>query len=183
MPTFVYQDSENVVNELIPAGVYGFKVLRSDQGFVESGPNSGKEMFEMRIAIYDDQGDQLTQIKERLVFTDNAQWRVETFLKCANWVPPKLQKGQNVTVNAEDCVGLKGYCKVGVRTYQKSTGKRDQNTGEFLTEPAQINEVKTWLTDAKKLPRDTTMIPRTKPAQPPAQAPASPSVQGDDCPF
>lgn len=197
MPKFTFQDSDNKINEVIPNGIYGFKVLRAENCLVEKGQNSGKPMIKMTVRVYSSKGEDLTDIYETLVFqVENVGWKIDTFLKCANFSNGQISKGEDVDVEPETIVGLKGYCKVGTRTYDKSTGERDQTTGKFLTVPTKINQVASWLTDQRKLERDQSMIPRSKPEAPapapepqytpapPQQAPAQAELAGDqDCPF
>ena len=68
MPKFTFRDSDNIINEVIPNGIYGFKVLRAENCLVEKQHNIGKPMIKMTVRIFSDAGDPLTDIYESLVF-------------------------------------------------------------------------------------------------------------------
>ena len=72
---------------------------------------------------------------DSLVFTENAGWKIDTFLKACGLAP---EKGAFVDVTAKMCEGAVGRVRIG-----KKPGLKD---------PSKIyNSVEAWLTDKESL--------------------------------
>ena len=72
---------------------------------------------------------------DQLVFTENAGWRIDTFLKACGLAP---EKGAYLDLTAKMCEGAVGRVRIG-----KKPGLKD---------PSKIyNSVEAWLTDKESL--------------------------------
>lgn len=74
-------------------------------------------------------------VYDQLVFTENAGWRIDTFLKACGLAP---EKGAYLDLTAKMCEGAVGRVRIG-----KKPGLKD---------PSKIyNSVEAWLTDKESL--------------------------------
>jgi Protein of unknown function (DUF669) len=131
MPTYTSGSEEG----LLPEGDYDFVV--DDAGEKES--SNGNPMIELQLLI--EHNGVKARVFDQLVFTKNATWKIDHFRAS---IGETLIKGQEVTLEAEDCVDRRGCCHLFVDEYQ---GRKRNKVHDYLPpstdstdkEPADIN--------------------------------------------
>lgn len=157
MPKVTFTNQENIApSELIAAGDYTFEVIKSEAKISAGAKTSGCDMFEFQIRIEKFPG---CTIWEELIFGyEKLQWKLDTFLSSANFLvngkPP--EKGENFDLEAEDIIGLRGWCTVKVEDYFKEVNG--------VKEKKQTNRVAFWITNKPKLQRNMANVPAKQPA-------------------
>lgn len=159
MPKYQFQDRENKVFELLPAGDYALQVVGYEQSISKGAKTSGCEMVEL--TLRDPKSG--CEINEKLLFSEKTEWRIDAFLKSCNAAP---KKGNDVEFSEDLVLGLQGWAAVRVEEYKKQDGTIGKS-----------NKVAIWYTDKAKLPR-IPMAPKQAEPDPFAAAP-----EEDDVPF
>jgi hypothetical protein len=103
--------------EILPEGDYAFVV--DDAGEKESA--KGNPMIELQIVVT--HNGTSARIFDNLVFTKTAFWKIDQFRLCTG---DTLVEGQEVSLEAEDCIDRKGRCHLIVDVYEaRSRNKVD----------------------------------------------------------
>lgn len=146
MAKYKFTNEDNKEWVLIPAGEYRYEIVGVDCGIISGGKAAGADYAELKLAIYGDAAfsDRLAILRDALILNAKCAWRADTFVKSSNLLvrgePPQL--GDDIEFDLPTLEGLRGWCHVGVRKYQR----KDGTYGE-------ANEVRTWITNKEKLPR------------------------------
>jgi len=154
MPEYTFGDEENLEFKLLPEGDYTFEILSIEFGIHNGGKYSGVETMNVRLAFDDAKGARVAKWKENFMFHKDFGWKIDTFLKAANFLigGRAPAKGDNIGAHLteENLIGLRGWCFVHVDEYTPRGGG----------EKRQTNRVKTWWTNRDKLDRkDTADVP------------------------
>lgn len=160
MPSYKFGDQDNLEFKLLPEGNYQFEVTKVATGIQNGGKTNGSDIVDIDFKLFDETGELVGTNNERLIMHERTAWRVDTFLKSANFLVDgrPLQKDDAVDLCEDTLIGLRGWCFVVQEPYTKKNG-------EEMT----INRVKQWITNKDKLARN----------MPPVQA----SIQEEDIPF
>lgn len=151
MPKHVFGDEDNYEYTLLPAGDYMFEVLGVEFGIQSGGKTNGSETMTLDVGVFSDPTFQkrLSKWNELMIFHPSTAWKVDTFVKSANILvdskPP--HKDQELDFSEHMLVGLRGWCTVGQRKYQRRDGTE-----------ATANNVVTWLTNKAKLPKHAVVL-------------------------
>lgn len=123
MPKVQYQDRGGF--QLLEPGDYIAFVAEAREGTSQNGnPKIDLKLEVNGATVYD-----------TLTFTENAGWRIDTFLKACGLAP---EKGQFVEVTAGMCERAVARVRIGRRPGRKDPGKV-------------FNSVEAWLTDRESL--------------------------------
>lgn len=145
MPSYKYTDQDNRPPAVKP-GKYKYTVTDCGFGLTRNGDDK------MELSIEIEGG---ARCYETLTFTQNAMWRIDTFVKSSNLLvdgkPPA--KGQPIEFTQELVVGLRGWAEFILEEYPVGSGKTR-------------NKVGTWLTNAEKLKRADIAPPPKEDAEP-----------------
>jgi hypothetical protein len=127
---------------VFPDGIYEFGVVDADEKTAE---RSNNVFIELQLDCWDAK-DPTTRIRvvDRLVFTPNAYRWIDDFRKATG---EKIETGQKVSFEAEDCIDRTGRCQLKTTEYQ---GRR-RNEVDYYIEA----------------------IPNAKPAVTPSMSPAA----------
>lgn len=144
MPKHVFKDSDNIKFELLPKGDYIVEVVGVEFGIQKPGTETaGSDIMKIKVKV----DGKPNQWEERFIFYKSCEWRIDTFVKCMNFLvngkPPV--KGQEIDYTEESLMGLRGWVTIGVREQKKTVNN--------ITETTLYNEVLVWLTDKPKLAR------------------------------
>jgi hypothetical protein len=85
-------------------------------------------MIELQLDCYSDDQTQKVRVVDRLVFTPNSFWKIDSFRRCTG---EKIDAQAKVSFEAEDCIDRKG--KVGLKTTMYNGKAR--NEVDFYAEP------------------------------------------------
>jgi hypothetical protein len=99
MPSFTATGKTGGGGRIEP-GIYKFGVLEA----VEKLSTNGNEMIVLKLETAD--GD---VIQDKLVFTEKALWKIESFLASAGKKP---EKGQNISLSTRDCLEFEVWAKI-----------------------------------------------------------------------
>lgn len=128
MPSFTATGKTGGGGRIYP-GVYKFEVVEA----VENVSTNGNEMIVLTLENSD--GD---RIQDKLVFTEKALWKIESFLVSAGKKKP--EKGENINLSTRDCLEFEvtarvrpnkdkpEYCEVDRYLTQEEAKKQSQKT-------------------------------------------------------
>lgn len=166
----VYQDREAPSFVVHPDGDYVLRVVGCDSKISTGEKTAGSPQWDLKVVVEGVAGN--GHVFESLIDHETSAWKIDTFLKSTNSVPPK---GAAFDFNEDaanaagilfiDPIGLRGWAHLVVDEWK---GKKR-------------NKIGVWLTNKPKLPR-ATPEPKPQPASAPASAPATTS-DDDDIPF
>lgn len=105
------------VHPILEPGEYTFRVVNATQ----KQSKAGNPMIEVEARHVQDDGSEGRKIYDNLVFTEKALWKVDQFLAAVGKHPGE---GKEITLDAEDMIGLEFRAKVGV---EKDNKDRDRN--------------------------------------------------------
>ena len=108
MPTFTNKESP-----LLPDGIYPFEVVNA----TEKVSNAGNAKIELTLLV----GPDHTRVYDNITFTEASAWRITAFLQATGTF---LKANEEVSVEAEDCIGRKGECSIITETYNGRTRNR-----------------------------------------------------------
>jgi hypothetical protein len=114
MPEYTYTDA--VEPTLLTEGTYDFTVTRVEDAISATG---GNPMLKLELT------ERHTQavVKDQLVFTPKAAWKIDLFLKACGF---SFEKGESVDVDESLILNKRFSAQVGIEEYTKqdgSTGK------------------------------------------------------------
>lgn len=162
MPQFVpIPQSELKRNRLLPKGKYDFEILRAENKTF----NSGSQGIALKVGVFNENGGQ-QWIDDYLVFVDKAIFKVADFCACVG-LQDKYEAGE---LDARDCVGRSGQCRVGIEE-QDGYEPKNKITGYIAPKAANAEPQRSQPQSAK-----------VTPTQRPAPAPA-PVDDKDTLPF
>ena len=142
MPGYKFTNSENFSYRVEP-GKCRFEVIGVEFGIQSGGKTNGSDNVDLKLAFYRDD-KKIAQWTETLIFHESIYWKIDTFLKAANYLvdgkPPK--EGAELNFEQSDMLGLCGYCMVEDNKFKNKAGVECVNS-----------RVGQWLTDAEKLPK------------------------------
>lgn len=116
MPTHTFQDRKPE-RELLPKGKHLLTVKEWESKVAKK---SGNEMIELKV-----KGDGGGAFFDRLVFTADAEWRIDQFLLAIGKAPPK---GQAVDFNDELLSNARFWAMVDIQDYEDANKvKRQKN--------------------------------------------------------
>lgn len=115
MPTYKAGNPESKASTLLEAGEYPFEVADAK----EKTAKSGNAMIELRLKVGDDHP---ATVFDNLVFTPNAFWKIDQFLKAIGKHPGE---GEDIDVEPFDLIGEKGTCKIKVGKNQSGDPKNE----------------------------------------------------------
>jgi hypothetical protein len=165
MPKTTFTDSQALVYELVPPGDYVVEVIKAEAGLSKDGKTRGCDIFDVQVAV---ENHPNCRIWDDLTFGyEKLQWKLDVFVKAMNFTINEQgqydpagrlpRKGESFDMNVEDLLGLRGWVSIGVREYMPTPKGPDDKP-----EKKKINEIKVWLTDKPKLPRN---MPTAKPEE------------------
>ena len=140
MPEYIVQSANQ---EILPDG--------SEWGFVcenarEKESSNGNSMIELAHRIIGPDGEKKGLVYDNLVFTERAFWKIDSFREC---IGEKLIPGQQVILDADDCIDRTGRLVVMVDVYQgRSKNKvdcylppRDSSLAASIPATVKLNEL------------------------------------------
>ena len=108
MPTFTNKESP-----LLPDGIYPFEVVNA----TEKVSNAGNAKIELTLLV----GPDNVRVYDNITFTEASAWRITAFLQASGTF---LKPNEEVSLEAEDCIGRKGQCSIVTETYNGRTRNR-----------------------------------------------------------
>lgn len=130
MPRITYTNQPNKRFELLPDGKYLLRIKEADPCISQAPKYRGADQIEFKFESVENGAT----FNEWLTFHPELEWKVDNFITCFNY---GAEPGQEIEVEAERCIGLRGWCEVG--HYEKN-GKT-------------YNQIKVYYTDHEKFPR------------------------------
>lgn len=117
MPKITYKAEPNKTFELLPDGDYLVEIKEAEPCISQAQKYRGSDQFEFRFQ------DTITgaTFNEWLTFHPELEWKVDNFITCFNF---PASKGEEIEIQAEDCIGRRGWVKVG--HYEKNGKKYNQ---------------------------------------------------------
>jgi hypothetical protein len=106
----------------VEPGVYRFKVIEAK----DDSSRAGNEMIKLKVRIIKPDGSDGPSCFDYLVFSANALWKVDSFLKSVDKHP-----GEGVSFNVEpdDLIGCEGEARFIVEPYE---GKKNNKVEAYL---------------------------------------------------
>lgn len=147
MPTHQFRNEDTKLTEfvLLPEGEYVLEVIAAEVGISKGAKTRTSDQIELTLkAVQAAPGATLPEnagrVWETLIFHPSTDWKVDNFVKSTNLAQ---EPGQEVEINEETVIGLRGWAKVGFDTYN---GKKK-------------NDVKFWITNKEKFSRHRLQVP------------------------
>lgn len=185
MPTFqATGDGSSQYAELNP-GIYEARVIKAEAAYSKSTNN---EMIRLYLRVFAPNG--ATEIRENLVFTAKAFWKIEQFWRATGH---DFNQGTALCIEARDCYGLTCW----VRTDQRPGTKNPDVLFPYVEDFMRSDETPYKGEDPKYTPQNHQQ--KAEPHQdrhgwtqrgnsyyPPngrIQTPAVPTMEDDDIPF
>lgn len=157
MPTFTPKsDSELQSERLLPKGEYDFEILKAENKISKT---SGAGMIALTVGVYTGNGDRQQWVNDNLVFVEKAMFKVSQFAKATGLY--QLYKAGRI--DAQDCVGRGGRCKVDI-----------EPEGDY---PAK-NKITSYVA-----PKEVAPLARESAPAPVQSQTATPPPAEDDVPF
>lgn len=124
MPTYTYQDHEELAYPPAPEGEFVFKVVSAKTSISKGAKTRGADQLDLVLECFeDDMQSSVGFARDALIFHDRCQWKVDLFLKASGYVKANdIKKGDEVTFHPEDLLGLRGRLTVKHREYEKNDG-------------------------------------------------------------
>jgi hypothetical protein len=97
---------------ILKPGEYPFEIVNAE----EARSKNGNDMIELTLRIGE------SKVYDNLVFTDRAFWKIDQFLRSIAQHPGE---GKSFDVLADDLVGHKGMCKVGMGKTAKGNERNE----------------------------------------------------------
>lgn len=126
--------------DLIPKGTYDFLVLDAE----ETISKSGNDMIKLKIRIFMPDG------RERVIFDyllEAMEFKTGHFAEATGL----LDKYQNGSIDAHDCLGKSGKCKIIIQSDKEGKYPDKSVIGDYIpTDEAQSNKLKSKVEAAKQ---------------------------------
>src|SRR5688572_27113958 len=133
MPGYTFTNSENF-SYVIPNGEYRWQVVGVEFGIQSGrGVTNGSDNVDLKLAFFKDD-KKAAQWTETLIFHPSLFWKIDTFLKSANYKVGAdgkysadgrvLREGEAVNFEADDLMGLRGWCSVAEHEYNGKKNSR-----------------------------------------------------------
>ncbi len=133
MPKYEFKDRQ-APQGLVPKDRYEFTLVEVEDKLAKT---SGNQMFEITLRL--DGKGRGVRVKDHLVFTEKAMWKIDTFLKATGQAPE--EKGET-SVEADMLYGLRGEADI------------DIEEREWNGRPFKKNIVAGYPADGRALDRD-----------------------------
>jgi hypothetical protein len=117
MPIIRTNEGEAPKRIVKKAGDYPFEVKDATLKKAQSG----NQYIELKLAV-GEPGDEST-VYDNLTFTESSAWKISQFMYSTELADP-ANKGTEINLEADDCLGLKGRVKLKVG---KDSQKQDKN--------------------------------------------------------
>jgi len=108
--------------DYIPAGVYPATIIESEECVSTNGNTQIKIKWEVDSPRW--------RITDRLVFVEQCQWRIDTFLKSVGMAPDNKKE---IEINAPDLLRARAYVQVAVDPPDAS-GKIWNSVAKYITD-------------------------------------------------
>src|SRR6516164_5950996 len=116
---------QNAGDIVFSDGAYGFECIDA----VEKESNqTHNQMIEMQIDCFNADRSRKVRVVDRLVFTPNSFWRIDSFRKATG---EQITGSKQVSFEAEDCVGRTGKVQLKATSYNG----RARNEVNYYIEP------------------------------------------------
>lgn len=139
-------ENELAQANLLPAGVYQFEVVEA----VDKVSKSGNDMIALLLKVFRDDGDSFVFVNDWIM--EKIPYKLAHFCAAAG-ITEKYESG---VLDADDCVGVYGACKVAiepggdfppknvVKNYVKPRSERREGKSSGGFEPEPIEELLPW---------------------------------------
>jgi hypothetical protein len=154
---------QNAASDVFADGAYNFHCVDAMEKESEKTHNP---MIELQLDVLNDDFTQKVRVVDRLVFTPNSYWKIDSFRKSTG---EKIATGGKVSFEAEDCVDRKGRCQLKTTSYNG----RNRNEIDYYIEPDEGQQTSSPAAPA----------PTGAPQSPPVQPAAKGTVPKDRQPF
>ena len=105
-------------------------------------------MIELQLDVCNDDFTQKVRVVDRLVFTSNCYWKIDSFRKATG---EKISQHQKVSFDAEDCIDRRGQLMLKTTTYN---GK-SRNEVDYYVEPPDQSQVGSAAAPGQPAPKGT----------------------------
>src|SRR5262245_5996345 len=122
--------TQGLAGEIFVDGVYDFVVV--DAGERESA-QTHNTMIELQLDCFNADATQKVRVVDRLVFTPNSYWKIDSFRKASG---ERIDEKAKVSFEAEDCIDRKGKLCLKTTMYN---GKA-RNEVDYYVEPEEGNQ-------------------------------------------
>ena len=116
---------QGLAGPVFPAGPYDYHCV--DAGEKESD-KTHNAMIELQLDCFDADFTEKVRVVDRLVFTPNSYWKIDSFRKSSG---EKINQQKKVSFEAEDCIDRRGRLQLKITTYN---GK-ERNEVDYYIEP------------------------------------------------
>jgi hypothetical protein len=110
---------------VFPDGPYEFQCVDAGEKESEKTPNA---MIELQLDCFNADFTDKVRVVDRLVFTPNSYWKIDSFRKATG---EKISQHQKVSFEAEDCIDRRGRLQLKTTSYN---GK-SRNEVDYYIEP------------------------------------------------
>jgi hypothetical protein len=121
---------QGLAGEVFADGIYNFHCI--DAGEKES-TQTHNPMIELQLDCFNDDFTRKVRVVDRLVFTPNSYWKIDSFRKAGG---EKISQHQKVSFEAEDCIDRRGRVQLKTTSYN---GKM-RNEVDYYIEPDEPNQ-------------------------------------------
>jgi hypothetical protein len=121
MPTY----EQNAAGTIFPDGIYTFQCIDACEKESEKTHNA---FIEMQLDVFNDDFTEKVRVVDRLVFTPNAYFKIDSFRKATG---EKITQHEKVSFEAEDTIDRRGRVQLKTTSYN---GK-SRNEVDFYIEP------------------------------------------------
>ena len=111
MPTYKASEPKQAAVYYVEPGTYEVEIIKA----VEKTSQAGNPTIKLDVAVILEGGVEGPKMWEHLTFTPKAAWKVDQVLSS---IGRAVIPGEDVSVEAEDLIGEKGVCLVGVEPGQ-----------------------------------------------------------------
>jgi hypothetical protein len=122
--------TQGLAGEIFANGIYDFQVV--DAGEKES-VQTHNTMIELQLDCFNDDATQKVRVVDRLVFTPNSYWKIDSFRKSTG---ERINAQGKVSFEAEDCIDRRGKLSLKTTMYN---GKA-RNEVDYYVEPDEQEE-------------------------------------------
>ena len=135
---------QGLAGSIFPDGAYDFACV--DAGEKES-EKTHNPMIELQLDVFNADYTDKIRVVDRLVFTPNSYWKIDSFRKATG---EKITQSQKVKFEAEDCIDRRGRVQLTTSSYN---GKTRNEIEYYIESDDQSRVVKTAAAPPQSAPK------------------------------
>ena len=172
MPTYKASEPKQAAVYYVEPGTYEVEIIKA----VEKTSQAGNPTIKLDVAVILEGGVEGPKMREHLTFTPKAAWKVDQVLSS---IGRAVIPGEDVTVEAEDLIGEKGVCLIGVEAGQTNPDHQFNCVERWLFG----DEKAKWLGNRRKPATQQDAYLKALNGGSVAQSADEPADETDDIPF